>query len=638
MNNDKKHVIPRDKYRRKRHEYFHNEEREARIKREKEQRERLAQKEQQQAKLNEERVKDNLRKARIEKLTQEEIQQQQHLAKLRAENESTSKVEGNSKDSHNLTLPEEQHLKKENKSENKDNKISDNARNQNQTTSIDGNKNDTNSSQPEYSRLRKNKEKEEQSTIKKEKNKKKQANLTTHQQEHGHKSSKSNDTAKVDKLTDNAKSGKARKDEHKTTLTKETNDSSKRLDDQTSNDNDKAQAHTSSKEKQADDKDKPASNNTNFMDQVKAFFKLHWVKIVIVVAIILIILLLNAIISNINQGSSVNQSESNHTKYTSTMKNANNTVKSVVTVESDAPKKTSVQQTNTNSNSELGSGVVYKKVGDAFFILTNTHIISDSDKIKVTYGDHTSTQASVIGKDKWSDIAVIKANIKDQNIKPIEIGDSSKLVLGESIIVVGNPLGEDFRNSVSKGIVSGLNRAVAVDFNQDSENDERIKAFQIDASVNPGNSGGAVVNDSGRLVGIVSLKINMPNIEGMGFAIPINDAMEIANELEKKGKIDYPNTGIAIENVQDLNSYEREILNVPNDIANGIVVEKLKDGGLGEKSGLKTGDVVVELDSKTIKNNLDYRQIIFNHRQDLATLTGKIYRDGKSQEIKIKLK
>lgn len=627
MDNDKKHVIPRDKYRRKRHEYFHNEEREARIKREKEQRERLAQKEQQQAKLNEERVKDNLRKARIEKLTQEEIQQQQHLAKLRAENESTSKVEGKSKESHNLTLPEEQHLKKENKaSENGDN----------QTISIEKDTNDSNSSKPEYSRLRKNKDKEEQSALKKEKNK--QTNLTTHHTEQAEKPFKSDNTHEASETTDNTKLGKERKDEQNPTLTKETTNSSKRLDNRTSNNNDNTQNHTSSEEKQANDKEKLASNNTNFMDQVKAFFKLHWAKIVIVIAIILIILLLNAIISSINQGSSINQSEDNHLKYTSTMKNANNTVKSVVTVESDAPKKTSVQQTNTNSNSELGSGVVYKKVGDAFFILTNNHIISGSDKIKVTYGDHASTEARLVGKDKWSDIAVVKANIKDQNIKPIEIGDSSKLVLGESIIVVGNPLGEDFKNSVSKGIVSGLNRAVAVDFNQDNENDERIKAFQIDASVNPGNSGGAVVNDSGRLVGIVSLKINMPNIEGMGFAIPINDAIEIANELEKKGKIDYPNTGIAIENVQDLNSYEREILDVPNDIANGIVVEKLKDGGLGEKSGLKTGDVVVELDSKTIKNNLDYRQIIFNHRQDLATLTGKIYRDGKSQEIKIKLK
>ncbi len=238
----------------------------------------------------------------------------------------------------------------------------------------------------------------------------------------------------------------------------------------------------------------------------------------------------------------------------------------------------------------------------------------------------------------WSDIAVLKATIKNKNMQPIKIGHSKHLKLGESILVVGNPLGNDFKNTVTKGIISGLNRAVPVDFDKDNKNDEWVNTFQIDASVNPGNSGGAVVNRVGELVGLVSLKINMPNIEGMGFAIPIDAAREIAEELEKKGEIQYPNTGIGIKNVSDLMPYERNLLKVPEDVQNGIVVEKLKENGLGKKSGLKIGDVVVELDSKSIQNNLQYRQIIFNHRQDLKTLSAKIYREGKSQEIRIKLK
>ena len=124
-------------------------------------------------------------------------------------------------------------------------------------------------------------------------------------------------------------------------------------------------------------------------------------------------------------------------------------------------------------------------------------------------------------------------------MQPIKIGHSKHLKLGESILVVGNPLGNDFKNTVTKGIISGLNRAVPVDFDKDNKNDEWVNTFQIDASVNPGNSGG-VVNRVGELVGLVSLKINMPNIEGMGFAIPIDAAREIAEELEKKVKFNIP--------------------------------------------------------------------------------------------------
>ena len=133
----------------------------------------------------------------------------------------------------------------------------------------------------------------------------------------------------------------------------------------------------------------------------------------------------------------------------------------------------------------------------------------------------------------WSDIAVLKATIKNKNMQPIKIGHSKHLKLGESILVVGNPLEMILKYSDERYYFR-LNRAVPVDFDKDNKNDEWVNTFQIDASVNPGNSGGAVVNRVGELVGLVSLKINMPNIEGMGFAIPIDAAREIAEELEKR--------------------------------------------------------------------------------------------------------
>lgn len=627
MNNDKKHVIPRDRYRRKRHEYFHNEEREERIAREKEQRERLAEKEQQLVKVNEERVRDNLRKARIEKLTQEEIQQQQHEAKLRANNNSSSTNENKE---HNLTLPEEQRLNEEKNNATDSDQLKHQRNKENSTEEKE--------SQPVYSRVNKNKEKDTQATKNKDKTKEQKVETVYDNQTNDIDSKREphsvvNNTTSIEK--NNEENKYDTKDNHKKTSTQKVKEDKELKAQEASRDENNAKKNFDSQNETQPTK----SNNSNeMMDKVKVFLQRHWIKIVIAIIILLLILVLNSIFSHSKHNQNINQSENNDKKYTTTMKIANNAVKSVVTVESNTPKNTSVQKTNTNSDNELGSGVVYKTVGDTIFILTNTHIIDQSDDIKITYDDNKTVQAKVVGKDKWSDVAVLKVKLKDGNIKPLHIGNSNHLVVGESIIVIGNPLGNDFKNTVSKGIISGINRLVPVDFDKDNNNDELIKAFQIDAPVNPGNSGGPVINKTGDLIGIVSLKINMPSIEGMGFAIPINEAQSIANELEKNGKIEYPNTGIAIENVKDMNSYERKMIKLPNEINQGIVVKNLKDGGLGEKSGLKTGDVIVELDSKTLKNNLQYRQILFEHRQDLKTLSAKIFREGKSQKIKIKLK
>ncbi|MGX0020625.1 S1-C subfamily serine protease [Staphylococcus sp. AtDRG32] len=614
MDNDKKQVIPRSKYGRKRHEYFHNEEREERIERERQKREHLAEKEQHQAKVNEERVKDNLRKARIEKLTQEEIQQQQHLAKLRSKRDASKTAKKNNR--HHLTLPEEQHLKQED--------IHNEKLKQQKPISSNGSKseNETNKSiEPTYSRLNKNNESRQKS--KKEKDNQHNDTIKTQSKhptitEESYISSKDKGSIHTEKeqMSTQVEHIKSEQSKHISNSDKNTTEN---ISDQ--------QPHESHEQ---------SANDTQ--NKIVDFLKEHWIKILIAIALILILVLVKAIFTEPSQEQHSNQTHTQDKKYTTTMKNANNTVRSVVTVESDAPKNTSVQKTNSKSDNELGSGVVYKIVGDTFFVLTNTHIVGEADKVKITYGENNSIKGDVVGKDKWSDIAVVKAKINDKNIKPIRIGNSDKLVLGESILIVGNPLGEEFRNTVSKGIISGLNRLVPVDFDKDNKNDELMQTFQIDASVNPGNSGGAVVNKDGELIGIVSLKINMPSIEGMGFAIPINEAKSIAKELEKNGKVNYPNTGIALENVNDLNHYERSLLKLPNDINDGILVKKLKDDGLGKKSGLKIGDVIVKLEGKTLKDNLQYRHILFNHRQDLKTLSAKIYRDGNIQDIEINLK
>lgn len=600
MDKNKKQVIPRKSYRRQRREFFHNEEREERVAKQRQEEKIQAKKDEYQAKVNEERVKDNLRKARIEKLTKEEIQQQQN--QVSNHNDKTNKTQQSQEnDKSKLTLPEEQQLKR--------------------------NQNRKNQSSQDI-----NRDVNEDSTFGKNQSDELAANAS----QEGHlnngsesETEKKNNEAESSNTNLNNQSGSVENDDFDSE-NKYPNHSKKSA----------KQNHFETKKDNISSPRDKTENKTDYLDIIKSFFMEHWPKIAIIIGVILLIIILNAIFTNVNKNDHTNDSALTPTNkhYTDTMKSANSTVKSVVTVENEGAKNTSVPNNTSKADNEIGSGVVYKKVGDSLFIMTNAHVVGNKDKQKITFGNNKSVQGKVIGTDKWSDIAVIKAKSADNSVKAITIGNSNHLVLGEPIIVVGNPLGVDFKESVSDGIVSGLDRHVPVDIDKDDSYDVLMKAFQINAPVNPGNSGGAVVDRDGKLIGIVSLKIDMNNVEGMGFAIPINDAQKIANQLEKEGKVEYPNTGIKIKNVADIDDDERQSIKLPNSVKNGIIVGEVKPNAPGDKSGLKKDDVIVELDGKRIEDNLRYRQIIFSHREDKSKLKAKVYRDGKVINIDIKLK
>lgn len=383
---------------------------------------------------------------------------------------------------------------------------------------------------------------------------------------------------------------------------------------------------------------KGRATNNNYSDILKKFWMMYWPKLVILMGIIILIVILNAIFNNVNKNDRMNDNnDTDAQKYTTTMKNANNTVKSVVTVENETSKDSSLPKDKA-SQDEVGSGVVYEKSGDTLYIVTNAHVVGDKENQKITFSNNKSVVGKVLGKDKWSDLAVVKATSSDSSVKEIAIGDSNNLVLGEPILVVGNPLGVDFKGTVTEGIISGLNRNVPIDFDKDNKYDMLMKAFQIDASVNPGNSGGAVVNREGKLIGVVAAKISMPNVENMSFAIPVNEVQKIVKGLETKGKIDYPDVGVKMKNIASLNSFERQAVKLPGKVKNGVVVDQVDNNGLADQSGLKKGDVITELDGKLLEDDLRFRQIIFSHKDDLKSITAKIYRDGKEKEINIKLK
>lgn len=332
---------------------------------------------------------------------------------------------------------------------------------------------------------------------------------------------------------------------------------------------------------------KGRATNNNYSAILKKFWMMYWPKLVILMGIIILIVILNAIFNNVNKNDRMNDNnDADAQKYTTTMKNANNAVKSVVTVENETSKDSSLPKDKA-SQDEVGSGVVYKKSGDTLYIVTNAHVVGDKENQKITFSNNKSVVGKVLGKDKWSDLAVVKATSSDSSVKEIAIGDSNNLVLGEPILVVGNPLGVDFKGTVTEGIISGLNRNVPIDFDKDNKYDMLMKAFQIDASVNPGNSGGAVVNREGKLIGVVAAKISMPNVENMSFAIPVNEVQKIVKELETKGKIDYPDVGVKMKNIASLNSFERQAVKLLGKVKNGVVVDQVDNNGLADQSGLK---------------------------------------------------
>ncbi|MDH9609737.1 S1C family serine protease [Staphylococcus epidermidis] len=606
MDNDKKQVIPRSQYRRKRREYFHNEEREERIRREKIEKENQAKREQHQTKVNEERVKDNLRKARIEKLTQEEIHQQRDDKSYKQNNQmSKSKDDDNKIREESLhdvrvlsdtsTLPHQSKSKQLNDNQSKENQYHNKVIESSENKSIKEHDNTSGNESKQHTKLT-----SKDSMLGVNSNHTEQDSRGTQPY-----SSKHNYSQPEDKDNDNTQ-----------------------------------QAQFLRKEGEQDSRAENIKKINEFKQLVIAFFKEHWPKMLIIIGIIVLLLILNAIFTTVNKNDHTNDSAFNGTTKdeTTAMKIAKNSVKSVVTVENDLSNDTTVSDNKNESDNEIGSGVVYKRVGDSIYIFTNAHVVGDQEKQKVTYGNDKSVTGKVIGKDKWSDLAVVKAKVADENIKPMTMGDSNNIKLAEPILVIGNPLGTDFKGSVSQGIVSGLNRHVPVDIDKNDNYDALMKAFQIDAPVNPGNSGGAVVDRDGRLIGIVSLKIDMHNVEGMAFAIPINDVRKIAKELEHKGKVNYPNTEIKIKNVGDIDDSERNAINLPTKVNHGVLIGEVKENGLGDKSGLKKGDVIVELDGKKIEDNIRYRQVIYSHYDDQKTITAKIYRNGAEKNIKIKLK
>lgn len=290
-----------------------------------------------------------------------------------------------------------------------------------------------------------------------------------------------------------------------------------------------------------------------------------------------------------------------------------------------------------DSTAGTGSGVIYKKEGGKVFVVTNHHVVEGATALEVSLSDGTKIPAKLRGSDIWTDLAVLEIDAKDVK-KIAEFGNSDKLKAGEPAIAIGNPLGPTFSGSVTNGIISGLERTIPVDINQDGVADWQSEVIQTDAAINPGNSGGALINIAGQVIGINSMKIAQSAVEGIGLSIPINYAIPIIDDLEKYGEVRRPYMGVDLKSVAEVPGYyQEEALKLPNDVKDGVALRSVVPNSPADQAGLRELDVIVEMDSQKISDVIDLRKHLYNKKKIGEQLKIKFYREGKLQETTMKL-
>lgn len=290
----------------------------------------------------------------------------------------------------------------------------------------------------------------------------------------------------------------------------------------------------------------------------------------------------------------------------------------------------------TELGDPLGSGVIFRKEKGTAYIITNAHVIKGTDHLLVVTSDGESRKASVVGEDSINDIAVIE--IDDKGIQSvIDLGDSTKLRAGETVIAVGNPLG--LGGTLTSGIVSYTNRLIPISLNQDGIYDWEQEVIQTDAAINEGNSGGALVDLSGNLIGINTMKISDTGVEGLSFAIPVNDVMKTVDDLMLHGKVVRPYLGVFTLDLDnryaEIDEEQRQELKLPSHVEEGLIV--LEAHGPAMAAGLRLNDVIIQLDKQAVTSTKELRRYLYGNKKVGDTLEVTFYRDGILQTVSVNL-
>ena len=313
-----------------------------------------------------------------------------------------------------------------------------------------------------------------------------------------------------------------------------------------------------------------------------------------------------------------------------------NAVVSVITYSDSSNQGLFEKEENSDSQiSSEGSGVIYKKEGKYAYLVTNTHVINGAKKVDILLADGNKVPGEVVGSDVYSDIAVVRISA-DKAKAVAEFGDSNQLTVGETAIAIGSPLGTDYANSVTQGIISSQGRNVKL--KADNGQNISTRALQTDAAINPGNSGGPLINIQGQVIGITSSKISnngQTSVEGMGFAIPANDVVNIIKQLEEKGKVVRPALGIQMMDLSNLSTSDLSQLKLPEKISGGVLVRTTLEN-MPASDKLQRYDVITKIDDTDIESTADLQSALYSHQIN-DTIKVTFYRDGKQQTTSIKL-
>ncbi|HFI0302137.1 TPA: S1C family serine protease [Streptococcus suis] len=353
----------------------------------------------------------------------------------------------------------------------------------------------------------------------------------------------------------------------------------------------------------------------------------------------------NSTSNQVNTTSVSNVQYSNDTSTTQAVEKVQDAVVSVINYQTQSSNSLSSIFGNIESSDELavageGSGVIYKKDGDTAYIVTNNHVVSGAEKIDILLASGEKLSGELVGADTYSDIAVIKI-AADKVTTVAEFANSDTIKVGETAIAIGSPLGSVYANTVTQGIISSLSRTVT----SQTEDGQTIStnAIQTDTAINPGNSGGPLINIQGQVIGINSSKITSSSVsssgvavEGMGFAIPSNDAVQIINQLETNGKVTRPALGVQMVNLTDLSTSQLEKAGLANtDLTSGVLIVSTQSG-LPADGKFEPYDVITEIDGQTIENKSDLQSELYKH-QIGDTITVTYYRNNKKMTVDIKL-
>jgi serine protease Do len=290
---------------------------------------------------------------------------------------------------------------------------------------------------------------------------------------------------------------------------------------------------------------------------------------------------------------------------------------------------------NPNSSQSVesgsGSGVIFQKNNDTAYIVTNNHVIEGASKLEVSLINGEKATAEVVGTDALTDLAVLKIDAKYVTATA-DFGDSSSLRPGDQVYAIGNPLGLDLSRTVTQGIVSAINRSIAI---TTSAGNWDTNVIQTDAAINPGNSGGALINPQGQVIGINSLKISENGVEGLGFAIPSNDLIPIVNQLIKSGKIDRPYLGVGLADLDQVPQMYWQ--NLPNNTTKGVMLTTVEPNSAAANAGLQERDIIISMNGTEITSSSDLRKYLYTKVSKGDEIKLGVYRDGKQITINVKL-